>query len=240
MFQPPLKAIAPNSNLHSTALIKDVIHKKSMQSKPIQPVQSVQAMKPEFNEYDEFGDERQDFRNFNDFNKNGERRESNGVHKEINGLRPTELSASICTMSISTIKTAAEPSNYSYEDAIEDYKTRVSRAGSSNLSQQEPTTNVKLDLPRGDILKRRELFEKEASPVKIENQNKVGEVASIKSRISSLKSNLTTVTVPTPPSPSRIVEQKLKDRVNSLQNNGLEEVKRPVDIQLKRDEFEFR
>lgn len=226
MFQPPLKAIAPNSNLHSTALIKDVIHKKSMQSKPIQPVQSVQAMKPEFNEYDEFGDEHQ----FNAFGKNGDNKET----------RATELSASICTMSISTIKTASEPSSYSYEDAIEDYKTRVSRAGSSTLSQQDNSPNVKLDLPRGDILKRRELFEKEASPVKIENQNKVGEVASIKSRISSLKTNMATVTLPTPPSPSRIVEQKLKDRVSSLQNSVLEEVKKPVEIQLKRDEFEFR
>lgn len=59
------------------------------------------------------------------------------------------------TTSMSATKTAlrsldARERDYTYDDAIEDYKTRVSQA-------------TKLDLPKIDINKKRELFEQQHS-----------------------------------------------------------------------------
>jgi 23S rRNA pseudoU1915 N3-methylase RlmH len=113
--------------------------------------------------------------------------------------------------------------DYTYDDAIEDYKTRVSQA-------------AKLDLPKVDINKRRELFE-QAQQQQDESANictaatKLGtEIVSIKDRISSLRSNLVTngtaSNATTPPKKVDLaVSTTLKDRLSSLH----QQVSSPID-----------
>lgn len=130
----------------------------------------------------------------------------------------------------------------SYDDAIEDYKNRVSKA-------------VKLDLPKVDINKRRELFEKEprddASSVSPSApDSKLGsEIVSIKDRISSLRSNLAASTVSAPAKKLELpTTTKLKDRLSSLQQlaSPVDEIKKnPLDVQFKnvqeaRNEIELK
>lgn len=136
----------------------------------------------------------------------------------------------------------ARERDYTYDDAIEDYKNRVSKA-------------AMLDLPKVDIHKRRELFEKEQK----EDSNlstssaasKLGtEIVSIKDRISSLRNNLATSTVAAAP-PKKVelpTTTKLKDRLSSLHqlSSPVDEPKRnPLDTQFKnvqeaRQEFELK
>lgn len=166
------------------------------------------------------------------------------------------------TTSMSATKTAlrsldARERDYTYDDAIEDYKTRVSQA-------------TKLDLPKIDINKKRELFEQQQQSREEENSNistvaaKLGknkqnsvtfyyflihtgtEIVSIKERISSLRSNLitngtastsalssfTTAASATPP-PKKVdlaVSTTIKDRLSSLH----QQVSSPVDEASKR------
>lgn len=114
--------------------------------------------------------------------------------------------------------------DYTYDDAIEDYKTRVSQS-------------AKLDLPKVDINKRRELFEQPQTQPLDESANictaatKLGtEIVSIKDRISSLRSNLVTngtaqnTTIP-PKKVDLAVSTTLKDRLSSLH----QQVSSPVD-----------
>lgn len=198
-----------NGNFHSTALIKDVIHKKPAH-------QEVQ--------------------------------EKSEVEERVT----VDITSNVYTMSASA-KTArtknirssfdSRERDYTYDDAIEDYKTRVSMA-------------AKLDLPKVDIHKRRELFEKEQKD-DVNNMsnsgaaNKLGaEVVSIKDRISSLRSNLATSSIAS--APPKIVElptsTKLKDRVSSLHqiSSPVDEPKRnPIETQLKhvqevKNEFEMK
>lgn len=133
--------------------------------------------------------------------------------------------------------------DYTYDDAIEDYKTRVSKA-------------AKLDLPKVDIHKRRELFEKEqkedASNMSTSSAaSKLGtEIVSIKDRISSLRSNLATtnVTVAPPKKVDLPTSTKLKDRLSSLHQlaSPIDEPKRSLlDTQFKnvqdtKNEFEMK
>lgn len=120
----------------------------------------------------------------------------------------------------------------SYDDAIEGYKSRVSKS-------------VILDLPKVDIMKRRELFEKEqkdnASGTNTSfSATKLGsEIVSIKDRISSLRSNLSTPTV-TATLPKKLempTAIKLEDRLSSLQQiaSPVDEPSRNfLDVQLKK------
>ena len=197
------------TNFHSTALIKDVIHK--------QPVHQEVQQK-----------------------------------SEVKERMTADLISNVYTMSTSA-KTATTKNirssfdsrerDYSYDDAIEDYKTRVSKT-------------TKLDLPKVDIHKRRELFEKEQ---KDDTNNmstssaasKLGtEIVSIKDRISSLRSNLATSTITTAP-PKKVelpTSTKLKDRLSSLHQvtSPVDEPKRnPIETQFKnvqevKHEFEMK
>jgi hypothetical protein len=140
-----------------------------------------------------------------------------------------------------TVRTFDSRERDGYDDAIEDYKNRVSKA-------------VKLDLPKVDIHKRRELFEKEQKEEVVNTStaaSKLGtEIVSIKDRISSLRSNLATSTVSSAP-PKKVelpTTTKLKDRLSSLQqvSSPVDEPKKnPLDAQFKnvqeaKNEFEMK
>lgn len=203
-----------HNNLHSTALIKDVIHKKPV------IMQSQEVV----------------------------------VKTEISDVMTAKVASSIYTMSTSTTSTKSSTktisNDYTYDDAIEDYKSRVSRA--SNPVQQPFSTNsmvAKLDVPKVDLWKRRELFEIQSdSSTSINNSGNTklsGEITSIKDRISSLKSNLVTQTAPMAPRKVELATTtKLKDRLSSLQSSvNVEEQKRPIEIQFRnvqevKNEFE--
>ena len=192
-----------NNNFHSTALIKDVIHKKPA-----------------------------------------------AAHWEVQGKSEVveRVSTETYTAKTTVTKTMrssfdARERDYTYDDAIEDYKTRVSMA-------------VKLDLPKVDINKRRELFEREQKE-DVSNAStssaatKLGsEIVSIKDRISSLRSNLATSTVTAAP-PKKVdlpTTTKLKDRLSSLHQlaSPVDEPKRnPIETQFKnvqevKNEFEVK
>lgn len=191
-----------NSDLHSTALIKDVIHKKSAQQEVTDKAEV-----------------------------------------------PERISAE--SYSVSTVlKTKPFRTSFesrerdSYDDAIEDYKSRVSKAS-------------KLDLPKVDISKRRELFEKEqkddANNLSTSSAaTKLGsEIISIKDRISSLRSNLETSAVNAVPAKKVDLPTttKLKDRLSSFHQSATSPVDEPkrnsIDAQFKnvqevKNEFEMK
>lgn len=183
---------------------------------------------------------------------------------EIEQRMTTDLTTNVCMMEVtakqqtttsSAVKTNrsldSRERDYTYDNAIEDYKSRVAK------------TAVKLDLPKVDITKRRELFEKEQqqqeSKEEANNTNgnisaaaaKLGtEIVSIKDRISSLRSNLATSTVTTT-STKKLevpVQTKLKDRLSSLHQQispPVDEPKRIFDTPFKniaeaRNEFEMK
>ena len=189
-----------HNNLHSTALIKDVIHKKPV-------LQS---------------------------------REVSVVKTEISDVMTAKVASSIYTMSTTSTTTAKVTSNeYTYDDAIEDYKSRVSRAVNP-VQQPFSTTSMaaKLDVPKIDIWKRRELFESQSDNTNSNNNSgnsKVGgEITSIKDRISSLKSNLVTQAAPITPRKVELpTSTKLKDRLSSLQSSVTVEEKRPIEMQFR-------
>lgn len=178
-----------NNNLHSTALIKDVIHKK--------PVL-----------------------------------QSREVKTEMSDVMTARVATSIYTMSTLTTSTTTT-NEYTYDDAIEDYKSRVSRAVNPVQQPFSGTTPMaaKLDVPKVDIWKRRELFESQSDNSNNSNNinnlsgnSKVGgaggEITSIKDRISSLKSNLVTQAAPMAPRKVELpTSTKLKDRLSSLQSS---------------------
>lgn len=192
-----------NNGFHSTALIKDVIHKK--------PASSPWEMQAK---------------------SEVEERVTAETYK---------------TSAKPAIKKTIRPSfdsreRDSYDDAIEDYKNRVSKA-------------VKLDLPKVDITKRRELFEKEtkgdiSNVVPSALDSKLGsEIVSIKDRISSLRSNLAASTVSAPPKKLELpTNTRLRDRLSSLQQVSLpvDEFKKNLnDVQFKnvleaRNEIELK
>lgn len=58
----------------------------------------------------------------------------------------------------------ARERDYTYDDAIEDYKTRVSQA-------------AKLDLPKIDLNKRRELFEQQSTQAKDDESSNISTAA---------------------------------------------------------------
>lgn len=196
-------------NFHSTALIKDVIHKKPTVQREVQEKSEVEE------------------------------------RVTANLTSSYTMSSSAKTATTKTIRTSfdSRERDYSYDDAIEDYKTRVSKA-------------TKLDLPKVDIHKRRELFEKE-SKEEASNMStsaaatKLGtEIGSIKDRISSLRSNLATSSIATAP-PKKVelpTSTKLKDRLSSLHQlaSPVDEPKRnPIDAQFKnvqeaKHEFEMK
>lgn len=194
-----------NNNLHSTALIKDVIHKK--------PASSTWGMQAKSEV-----EERVTAENY-------------------------KTSTSAKTSVSKTIRTSFDSRERdSYDDAIEDYKNRVSKA-------------VKLDLPKVDITKRRELFEKESKDDTSNVSSNAldsslgSEIVSIKDRISSLRSNLAASTVPAPPKKLELpTNTKLKDRLSSLQqlSSPVDEFKKnPIDVQFKnvqeaRNEIELK
>lgn len=195
------------------------------------------------------------------------------VKTEIEEQMTVDLSSNIYTMSVSAKTTTTTTTSssqaktlrsfdsrerdYTYDDAIEDYKTRVSK-----------TSVTKLDLPKVDINKRRELFEKEENLNNNNNNSnnnlstsaaaaKLGtEIVSIKDRISSLRSNLGTSAVSTTaasPPPKKLevpVSTKLKDRLSSLHQQVAssptsDEPKRIFDtpfknVQEARNEFELK
>lgn len=154
---------------------------------------------------------------------------------EVEQQLEVDLTSKSYTMSVSakTTRTSFVDARErdGYDDAIEDYKNRVSKA-------------VKLDLPKVDITKRRELFEQQKDD-KQDNStastaSKLGtEIVSIKDRISSLRSNLatTTVTASTPPKKVDLpTSTKLKDRLSSLHQlaSPVDEPKRnPLETQFK-------
>lgn len=195
------------SNFHSTALIKDVIHKK-----PLPPAFNQEAM-----------------------------RDKSEVQKR---MTTNDLTSNTYTMSVTakTVRSSFDSRERDgYDDAIEDYKNRVSKA-------------VKLDLPKVDIHKRRELFEKEQKEEVVNTSvaaSKLGtEIVSIKDRISSLRNNLATSTISTAP-PKKVelpTTTKLKDRLSSLQqvSSPVDEPKRnPLETQFKnvqeaKNEFEMK
>ncbi len=119
--------------------------------------------------------------------------------------------------------------DYPYDDAIENYKSRVSQT-------------AKIDLPKVDITKRRELFEQgQAQPQSDESPNissaatKLGtEIVSIKDRISSLHSNLLTSGIASnntaPKKVDLTVSTTLKDRLSSLH----QQVSSPVEETAKK------
>lgn len=193
-------AINNNSKFHSTALIKDVIHKK-----------------PAHREVQEKSEEKPD-------------------------VTGSTYSVSVKTKTVRSSFESRER-DYTYDDAIEDYKTRVSKA-------------TMLDLPKVDIHKRRELFEKDQKEDSNNMSNssaasKLGtEIVSIKDRISSLRNNLATSTVTAAP-PKKVelpTSTKLKDRLSSLHQlvSPVDEPKRnPLDAQFKnvqdaKNEFEMK
>lgn len=167
----------------------------------------------------------------NNNNNNGSRFNSTALIKDVIHKKPA----------VEATKIVNRERDYSYDDAIEDYKTRVSKA-------------VKLDLPKVDIHKRRELFEKEQKDDNVSTSasaTKLGtEIVSIKDRISSLRSNLATSTVAaTPPKKVEpLTTTKLKDRLSSLSQlaSPVDEPKRnPIEAQFKnvqevRSEFESK
>jgi hypothetical protein len=199
-------AINNNSNnngskFHSTALIKDVIHKKP-QSQPLH-------------------------------------REV--IKSEVEERMTTNLTSNTYTMSVTakTVRSSFDARERDgYDDAIEDYKNRV----------------VKLDLPKVNINKRRELFEKEQKEEVVTTSSvasKLGtEIVSIKDRISSLRNNLATSTISAAP-PKKVelpTTTKLKDRLSSLQqvSSPVDEPKRnPIETQFRniqdvKNEFEMK
>lgn len=208
------KGSKTNGNFHSTALIKDVIHKK--------PAHREVQEKTEVEER---------------------------VTAEIVNNTYSMSVSKTATTTTKTMRSSFETRerDYTYDDAIEDYKVRVSKA-------------AKIDLPKVDIHKRRELFEKEQKEDVSSNNNctsvssaasKLGtEIVSIKDRISSLRSNLATTTITT--APSKKVEMptstKLKDRLSSFHQaaSPVEEPKKnPLDTQFKnvqeaKHEFEMK
>lgn len=163
------------------------------------------------------------------------------------------MSAKVTTQtSMSATKTTlrsleSRERDYTYDDAIEDYKTRVSQA-------------AKLDVPKVDINKRRELFEQAQAAQQDEGTNvctaaaKLGtEIVSIKDRISSLRSNLVTNNVSSTTNPPKKVDlavsTTLKDRLSSLHQQVSppveETTKRILDTPFKnvvetRNEFELK
>lgn len=202
-----------NGNFHSTALIKDVIHKK--------PAHREVQEKTEV--------------------------EERVTAEVVNNTYSMSVSKTATTTKTLRSSFDSRERDYTYDDAIEDYKVRVSKAS-------------KIDLPKVDIHKRRELFEKEQKEDVNSNNNtttvtsaasKLGtEIVSIKDRISSLRSNLAATTITT--APSKKVElptsTKLKDRLSSLHQvaSPVEEPKRnPLDTQFKnvqeaKHEFEMK
>jgi hypothetical protein len=163
---------------------------------------------------------------------------------EVEEQVTADLASNIYSMSVSVKTTSTAQQNpvpaktlrsfdsrerdYTYDDAIEDYKTRVSQA-------------TKLDLPKVDIHKRRELFEQQQQQQQQQQQNeqnnmstsaaaaKLGtEIVSIKDRISSLRNNLVSSASATANGPPKKkvdvpVSTKLKDRVSSLHQQAVEE-----------------
>lgn len=160
---------------------------------------------------------------------------------EVDQQLDVDLTTKSYTMSVSakTTRTSFVDARErdGYDDAIEDYKNRVSKA-------------VKLDLPKVDISKRRELFEQQRGDDKQQQDtstssaaSKLGtEIVSIKDRISSLRSNLATATVTasttTPPKKVDLpTSTKLKDRLSSYHHqlaSPVDEPKRnPLETQFK-------
>lgn len=190
-------------NFHSTALIKDVIHKKP-------------AMHREVHEKSE-------------------------VKEQVTAVDLTSSTYTKPTARSVRSSLDSRERDYTYDDAIEVYKNRVSKA-------------AKLDLPKVDILKRRELFEKEQK----EDSNmststaasKLGtDIVSIKDRISSLRSNLASSIVSAPPKKVELpTATKLKDRLSSLHqlSSPVDEPKRnPIEAQFRniqevKNEFEMK
>lgn len=196
-----------NGKFNSTALIKDVIHKKPAEHREVQEKTEV---------------------------------EQRVTADMISGTYTMSVTAK--TMTTKTFKPSLDPRerNDIYDDAIEDYKTRVLKA-------------AKLDLPKVDIHKRRELFEKEqkedANVSTASAASKLGtEIASIKDRISSLQNNLATTTISsTPPKKVDVARtMKLKDRLDCLHQLSIDDPKRnPIEAQFKnvqeaKNEFEMK
>ncbi|XP_070490639.1 LIM domain only protein 7 isoform X5 [Chironomus tepperi] len=218
------------SNFHSTALIKDIIHKN--------PIVHPEVAKEEKIEI--------------------EQRMTTDLTTNVYTMSVTAKQQTTTTTTTSAVKTNrsldSRERDYTYDNAIEDYKSRVAK------------TAVKLDLPKVNITKRRELFEKEQqqqqqqeSKEETNNVNgnistaaaKLGtEIVSIKDRISSLRSNLATSTVTTTPTKKLEVpvQTKLKDRLSSLHqqiSSPVDEPKRIFDTPFKniaeaRNEFEMK
>lgn len=203
-----------NNNFHSTALIKDVIHKHPTTAAANQEVKM-------------------------------------STKTEVTDAMTADLTSNLYTMSVSakttkTIRSAFggindERERDSYEDAIEDYKSRVSKT-------------TKLDLPKVDILKRRELFEKDQQQqeaIKLNYSKLDTEIISIKDRISSLRNNLSTSSIPAA-APKKLelpTNTKLKDRLSSLNSVSSttidEPSKRTIEAQFKnvqevKNEFECK
>jgi hypothetical protein len=132
-------------NFHSTALIKDVIHKK-----------------PEAVEVPKTGKSR------GGVDKEVKTEIKEQITTDLSGddgvVFEMSVSAKVTTTtSQSATKTSlrsldARERDYTYDDAIEDYKTRVSQA-------------AKLDLPKIDLNKRRELFEQQSQARDDESSN---------------------------------------------------------------------
>lgn len=219
-----------NSDFHSTALIKDIIHKKPRETATA-AVKEMQIMHPEEVQKKTEIDERM-------------------TNDLTNNTYMMSISAKTSTTSTTTKIKALQSfesreRDYTYDDAIEDYKTRVSKT-------------TKLDLPKVDINKRRELFEQQKSIDDSSNIStsaaaaKLGtEIVSIKDRISSLRSNIVTSAVTTTATPKKIevpVSTKLKDRLSSLHqqvSSPVDEPKRILDtpfrnVQEARNEFEIK
>lgn len=125
-----------------------------------------------------------------------------------------------------------DENNYTYDSAIENYKTRIAKTINTRVygeNDNRESVAAKLDLPKVDISKRREMFEKDSSSMNgAPNKMPIGEeIVSIKDRISSLKnSNLQTSTTTTNnggiSNSGKIDMQtttKLKDRLSSLQSS---------------------
>ncbi|KAG5672276.1 hypothetical protein PVAND_002415 [Polypedilum vanderplanki] len=185
-----------NNDFHSTALIKDIIHKK-------QPMTTT-------------------------------------LHQEVQDVK-AETEVRVMKTTTKTLRSfESRERDYTYDDAIEDYKTRV----------------TKLDLPKVDINKRRELFEKDNSnglSTSAAAATLGTEIVSIKERISSLRSNLTTNAAATvTPAPKKLevpVSTSLKDRLSSLHqqvSSPIDENKRAIidtpfkNVQEARNEFELK
>lgn len=166
------------------------------------------------------------------------------MKSEVDERMTTDLTSNTYTMSVTakTVRSSFDARERDgYDDAIEDYKNRVSKA-------------TKLDLPKVDIHKRRELFEKEQKGEVVNTStaaSKLGtEIVSIKDRISSLRNNLATSTISAAP-PKKVelpTTTKLKDRLSSLQqvSSPVEEPKKnPIEAQFKnvqevKNEFEMK